>query len=296
MIPIHSASFDHLVVRTLETGTLRMGHDISFTRFAHFDTNIISNICKDTNQWRPLQDFLHANDLCMGISGAQVAELSNAKHLHESLNTLLTALPSVLIKPAHQVLSEEVRSHPERRIDTLLSYPLNALLGSSDFGDFLSSGPLADARSEQRLTAPEWIKALDARKSNFPPTNSGKYTKAQADEFTWLLTLQELAVSHLEFLKLFQNDVSSLKAKVFLSQQIMGYVIFYKYYMANEAPKESDFGDMFHLYDIPYCKLAIVERNMCGFLNQVKRNHGVLDGVVVMNKDFLTDWKWNEEK
>jgi hypothetical protein len=272
-----------------------MANEISFARFAHPDTNIISIVCKDLGLWRPLQDFLHAYDLCLGISGAQVAELSDAKNLHESLNVLLTAVPCVLIKTADKILSEEVLSHPQRRKDSLLSYPLNALLGTSSFADYLSSPALANARSEQRLTSKQWIERLDNLKSNFPAAKSGKYTKQQADEFVWLLTIQELAVDHLEFLNAFKDDVSKLKTDVLLSQRIMGYVVFYKYYMAGLKPKASDFGDMFHLYDLPYCKLAIVERNMCEILNQIKKNHNVLDGVVIMNKDFLTDWKWEEE-
>ncbi|HMG72996.1 MAG TPA: hypothetical protein VK582_05800 [Pyrinomonadaceae bacterium] len=200
-----------------------MANEISFTRFAHPDTNIISIVCKDLGLWRPLDDFLRANDLCLGISGAQVAELSDAKHLHESLNVLLTAVPSVIIKTADTVLGEEVRSHPERRKDTLLSYPLNALLGTSSFGDYLSTPALGKARAEQRLAAQQWIQRLENLRSNFPPTKSGEYTKEQADEFAWLLTVQELAASHLEFLKGFKDDVSNLKAKVFLSQRIMGY-------------------------------------------------------------------------
>ncbi len=176
-----------------------------------------------------------------------------------------------------------------------MSYPLNALLGTLSFGEYLSSPALAKARSEQRLTSQQWIERLDELKPTFPTAKSGNYTKGQADEFVWLLTIQELAVSHLEFLKAFKDDVSNLKIKVLLSILIMGYVVFYKYYLAGLKPKASDFGDMFHLYDIPYCKLAIVERNMCEILNQIKKNHDVLDGVVVMNKDFLTDWKWEEE-
>lgn len=46
---------------------------------------------------------------------------------------------------------------------------------------------------------------------------------------------------------------------------------------------------------MPYCKLVIVERNMCDVLNQVKRNHKVLNGVVVKNLRFLKDWNWMEE-
>ncbi len=84
-----------------------MANEISFTRFAHADTNILSNVSKDPTLWRPVQDFLHSNDLCLGISSAQVAELSQAKHLRESLNVLLTAVPSVIIKAADKVLSED---------------------------------------------------------------------------------------------------------------------------------------------------------------------------------------------
>jgi hypothetical protein len=273
-----------------------MADDISFTRFAHADTNILSIVSKDVKLWRPLQDFLHANDLCLAISGAQIAELSEAKHLHESLNILLTALPSVTIKPADKVLTEEVKSHPERRTDTLMAYPLNALVGTTNFGNYLSTPALAEARQQQRLAAQTWMERLANLKSNFPPTKSGKYTKEQADEFAWIITLQELAVSHLEFLALFRDNVTSLKADVFLSLRIMGYAIFYKYYIGNQEPKRNDFGDMFQLYDLPYCRLVVIERNMCEFLRQIKRNHDVLNRVTIMNKDLLKDWKWLEEK
>lgn len=85
------------------------------------------------------------------------------------------------------------------------------------------------ARGEQRLAAQQWIQRLENLKSNFPLAKSRKYTKEQADEFVWLLIVQELAAGHPEFLKGFKDDVSNLKANVFLSLRIMGYVIFYKY-------------------------------------------------------------------
>ncbi len=73
-------------------------------------------------------------------------------------------------------------------------------------------------------------------------------------------------------------------------------LIFYKYYIGKQQPKPSDFGDMFQLYDLPYCKLVIIEKNMCEFLRQIKKNHDVLDGVTIMSKDQLKDWEWVEEK
>ena len=272
-----------------------MAVDISFTRFAHADTNILSMVVKDLKLWRPLQDFLHSNDLCLGISNAQVAELSDAKTLHESLNVLLTAVPSATIKNADVVLAEEVSSHPNRPSVSLFAYPLNALLGTSSFGEFLASSDLAEARQQQRLAAQEWMDKVGSLKSNFPPSKSSKYVAAQADSFVWNLVVQELGSSHAEFLRLFKDDVRKLHIPVFRSVRIMGYVIFYKYYVSDQKLNPSDFGDMFQLYDLPYCKLAVMERNIGEFLIQIKRNHDVLDGVTIMNKDLLKDWEWLEE-
>jgi len=272
-----------------------MSGDISYTRFLHGDTNILSEFAKRQELWRPLQDFLHAQDLCLGISGAQVAELNSDDRLHDPLNMLLTTVPSAAIKPPDVVLSEEVNSHPAMHTEGLLQYPLNALLGRPDFGEFLSSSMLTDARNEQKIAAQLWMKKLKDLRGNFPPSKSGKYTKDQADFFAWTITVQELGFSHPEFLKQFKDNVTNLNTEAFPSIKTMGYVVFYKYYLAGQEPKASDFGDMFHLYDIPYCKLAIMERNMCDILNQIKKNHTVLDGVTIMNKDFLADWKWTEE-
>jgi hypothetical protein len=100
-----------------------MSPDISYSRFGHADTNILSEFAKNQELWRPLQDFLHRNDLCLGISGAQVAELNSDDRLHEPLNFLLTAVPAAFIKPPDFVLREELNSHPNKRTDSLLKYP-----------------------------------------------------------------------------------------------------------------------------------------------------------------------------
>lgn len=221
-----------------------MSQEISFSRFVYLDTNILSILAKDQSQWRPLQDFLYRDDLCIAVSGAQVAELSSDTRLHEPLNALLTAVPSALIKPAHVILDEEVNAHPLRRTAPLMQYPLNALYGKQDFAQYLSSPELAEARCEQRQGAQEWMQRLTDLKANFPPSKTGKYTSDQADLFAWIITIQQLSGSHHEFMQRFRNDVANFKAEVFLSAQIMGYAIFYKYYLAGLTPKDSDFGEV----------------------------------------------------
>ena len=52
-----------------------------------------------------------------------------------------------------------------------------------------------------------------------------------------------------------------------------------------------DFGNLFHLFYFPYCKLIILERHMCSILNQIKSHCKVLDGVEVRNVDFFSNNK-----
>lgn len=267
-----------------------MSGEISFSRFVYPDTNILSMIASDLAKWRRLQNFLYRHDLCIAISAAQVAELSEVSLLHADLNTLLTAVPSVLTKPPNIILDEEVKSYPHRRTNTLVLYPLNALFGKEDFAQFLSSPKLIEARKQQRMSAKQMRLRFESLKPNFPASESGRYTWEQAEEFTWMITVQWLADTHPFFLQRFKQKASDFNAEVFLSVQLFGYAIFYKYYLHSKQPELSDFGDMFHLCTIPYCKLAILERDMSNVLNHIKSHHKVLDGVVVRNVDFFRDW------
>lgn len=273
-----------------------MFSEITFSRFAHFDTNILSTLAKNEALWEPLQEFLHSHDLCLAIGSGQISELSSDDRLHEPLNDLLTAAPSALIKTHDVILDEEVKSYPYKRTDTLFQYPLNALLGKPDFGDYLSSAELTKARDEQKQTSYTWMQNLTSLKPNFPPGKSGKYTRAQAPFFANVLTFQELVSEYSSFLQQFKDNYNSINFEVFLSIRIKDFVTFYKYYLTGLEPtKASDFGDMFHLHAMPYCKLVVVERNMCEILNQIKMNSSILDGTVVKNIKFLDDWDWNEE-
>ena len=129
-------------------------------------------------------------------------------------------------------------------------------------------------------------------KKNFPPQEDGTYGEDQAEEFVWAYVLQWLAKLQPAFLEQFKQDASKLAFEPFLSVSMLGYVIFYKYYIHGKAPTLSDFGDLFHLYLIPYCELAVLERDLCNVLNHIKKNHSILDHTVVRNVEFLSDWSF----
>jgi hypothetical protein len=70
-------------------------------------------------------------------------------------------------------------------------------------------------------------------------------------------------------------------------------VIFYKYYLGQREPKKlSDFGDLAHLFVLPYCELAVMERDLCNVLNQIKRNQDTLKTTIVRDVNFFVDWSW----
>lgn len=269
-----------------------MPQKYSFSRFIYLDTWVFSKLIEEPKGIRPLFDFLTRHDLCIAVSEALLLELSEATRQHADLNTLLTTLPSALIKTSETILDEEVRSYPNRRTDTLLLYPLNIELGRQTITEWLSSDKLNEARRRQKLDAKKMKQRLDSVKFNFPPSKLGKYTKEQAKEFARMITVQWLANTHLDFLRKHKN----IKADVFLSIRLHAYYAYYKYYLDNREPKEpSDFGDLFHLPYLPYCQLAILERDMCNILNKIKSHFKVLNGVVVKDIDFFSNWKLDEE-
>jgi hypothetical protein len=269
----------------------------TFSRFVYFDTNILSHLAKDKQLWSKLSEFLTQNDLTLAVS-VQVAELSDAKGLHQSLTELFVSVPSALVKSWDVILNEEVKAHPQKRTETLLTYPLNAVIFEQDgvqkLQDFFSSKNLSDARKGQLDHAQQYAKRHADLKDNYPPSKTGKYTREQADEFAWIQVMQWLGDTHRDFLAGFQNNIGNFRPEVFLSVRLFAHVIFYKYYLGRREPnKISDFGDLSHLFIMPYCELAIMERDLCNVLNQIKRHQDTLASTVVRDIDFFKTWEWN---
>lgn len=232
------------------------------------------------------------NDLTMGLSTGQIAELADARNIHPDLVTLFLSVPTGILKIWNEIITEEVNSHPNFRGNSLLLYPLNAILlengGLDKLGSFLSSGKLREARKDQLKNAQLMESRHTHLKRNFPPSKIGKYIKLQADEFAKSMVIQWLSFEHRRFLKEMQEDISKFKIDVFKSIRLFGYVIFYKYYLGQRDPKKlSDFGDLGHLFYIPYCELAVMERDLCNILTQIRQNHDILENTIVRNIDFL---------
>ena len=127
--------------------------DISFSKFFYPDTNILVMIAEDLNKWRPLQDFLRKNDLCITISEGQIPELSDFKELHQNLGILLSAVPTIITKTHKEILDQEIKSFPEVITPNIIGSFANENFGTDVLQKNLSSKSLSRARKEQRESA-----------------------------------------------------------------------------------------------------------------------------------------------
>ncbi len=262
------------------------------SRFIYLDTNIISHFVKNEHLWSKFFTFLRDSGLTLGVGGGQVSELSDAKSLLIDLARFLVSAPTGIIKNWDEIISEEVAAHPSTRAVSLIMYPFNAILleedGFTNLLHFLNSKELSDARRDQLQHAKKMKEQHKKRKSNFTPLKSGKYERSQADKFAMAQVFQWLSYDHRQFLLEIQQDISLFSGEVFQSIRLYAYIIFYKYYLGQREPnKLSDFGDLFHLFPIPYCKIAVMERDLSNVLNQIRNNQDILEGTDIFDIDFV---------
>ncbi len=280
-----------MVLTCLSAGTA-MTH--TFSRFVYCDTNILSFLARRQEAWPRLARRLIVNDLTLAI-GPQVAELADASQLHRALSAMFVAIPAAIIKTADLVFEEELRAYPHFRTDSLLSYPLNALLyepdGLEQVAHYLASEPLRDVRRAQQASSRLMLSRHAELRANFPPAKSGRYERHQTEMFSFCHLVQYLAVKDAELLKSVSQDLASFEPSRFRSYRLLSLVLFYKYYLGNRDPvKLSDFADLFSLYALPYCEVVLMEKDLANTLAQIKRADPILANTVVGDIDTARKW------
>lgn len=249
----------------------------------YLDTCITSLLSDEEQNWEKFKkEYLCSKKLLLAISGSQLAEISDKTKTHHKIARLILDAPSALIK-LDEILGEEVNAYPAYRQDTLILRSLEELKyqenGVQVIKDFLTSSKLKKLRKWQNeVKLGEFEKRLLANKKNFPPRKNGKYDKDQASEFEYQMVVQWLTLYHPNFI---ENHIRDLDIRSFLSVRIFALYLFYKYYIESRDTKKGDFLDLHHIMPLPYCKVAIVEKDMCAILRNIKKNHDVLKGVTI---------------
>ena len=267
-----------------------MSQNCSFSECVYLDTNILRLAAEHLEWYRPFFNFLFRNHLHIAFSDSLRLELSQPARKHADFDTFFVILPWGKAKSFETVIEEEVKSYPKKRTEPLLVYPLNSKFDEQAISKLLPFKEIEEARRKQVLYAKHMKKQLDLVKSNFPPSAVGWYTREQARTFAWMITMQWLTASHPAFMKKLNDKGVVLKAEAFPSIQLYAYYVYYRCYLDNRKPKGlSEFKDLFRLFYFPYCKLLILERDMCEILNKIKSHCKVLSDVEVRNINFFSD-------
>ena len=266
-----------------------------YDNYLYLDTNIYGHLCRNNHLIRPLSEFLFSNNLSIALTGANMAELHDAGFLHDDLIRLIISLPSSLLISWDVILKHETQSHPNIFKDSILGYPLNSIIfeenGIAKLQEIFNSQSLSEARKLQVENSTKLREKHLDLKNNFPPSKNGKYTQGQAKDFSDQIVFQFLYNSHPSFLKHLKNKGQILNTNIFLTIKIYAFTIYYKYYLGNRNPdKKSDFGDLFHLPYIPYCKMAIMEKDICDILNKIKRNESILKNIEIYDIKFFNSF------
>lgn len=270
-----------------------MSNIVTYSQFIYLDTNIFGYLVEREKLWNKLARYCEINDLVVAVSEANLSELSDVKHMHKDLTRLMLSLPSALIRAGDNIVQLEVTAYPYKLESSLiLLYPLkNALLeqdGAEKIERFLSSPLLKQAREDQLKHAKLMPNILESAKKKNKPSTGSRYTSQDAEEYASFGVLYVLARDHRKFLENLGTAPDVFPDTTFQSLRLHFLGIFYKYYLWRQTPqKRSDFVDLWHLYHIPYCKMVIVERELCKVLKHIKHDHPTLLSTDIFDIDFI---------
>jgi hypothetical protein len=260
--------------------------------FIYLDTNMYSHLTRHYELWKPLSEFLKSQRLKLAFSDANLVELADVPDQHNVIIEILLQVPTIIAKSLETIITEEVEAYPQRRTASLALFDISLRNDGRELLQRLFSSPhLRHSRAQQLTDAKQMSVRHAALKSNYPPSGSGKYTQRQSKEFADFQTFQLLAQQHRGFLLEFHAQQKVPATNTFLSLRLFALVNFYSYYLGRRKPKkQSDFGDLFHTFYLPYCDYVVIERDLCNILSQIKRHHDILSSTKITNIDFFEDW------
>ena len=234
--------------------------------------------------------FIKSNLLFPAISDIVFLELSPKSKHREELNTLLPGINSILLKKSNQIIEEEVNNYPNG-IDTSIideNGYLIALLFKKEIEKKLASSQTRKDWKTFRSFSSQMESKLTSVMKGYPTSSSGKYSRDQAYDFSKLIVMKWLSGEHPRFILPHLKKKNEFKPEGIQSIQLFANYVFYKYYNGRRTPKKlSEFGDLFHLFYLPFCKQAVLERDMCSILLNIQKEENLLQGVTIHNIDFF---------
>lgn len=270
---------------------------------AYLDTNIYGALIEQPGSWKALRAFLLHNKLLLGVSDTNVLELSSAPRLHIDLARFLLQVPSALLKPATQIMEEEVKAYlNETEVDPLVG-PVATLIMESDdpIGTLVQwlfqEESIMSLRAKMMDQKPAFEKRIRETRENFQPVvDPEKYTEADGPYYAFQLTwLQILCKDWPMCARRIKGELqANEKMEPILPPQFRGLWLFalaqfYRYYLHPGKPEGNDYGDFLQVVPVPYCRIAVVEKKLSDELKHIKRDDPVLQHTEIHSLKFLRE-------
>jgi hypothetical protein len=259
--------------------------DVGIPPIIYLDTCIHSALVREPDIRRRLTCLIgDLGGAGVGLSDTNILELHGATNLQRDLVELLLQYPTALLKLHDVIVAEEVAAYPHPRTGPIHTACLRDPDADVDTHPLLAmfrDSRIATAASKRRRLAAEAPNRHAALRDNFPPAQSGRYERHQADEFANLIAIQWIVSAHTSFV---QSIVGPLDSSIFKSIRMYAYLDFWRYYLGRRTPNAtSDLGDLAHALFYPYCRAIIVEVDAANTLRQIAQHSDLLDGVDILS-------------
>ncbi len=259
----------------------------------YLDTCVWSEIVKSKKLKTNFAAYLRSDKYVAGLSYFTLFELSRTQHDFGDYDRLFSSIRSnVWIPLLHDEVTElEIESYPnEWKMRWLPSFVFFDKNNSSFLNTLANDNRFIKKREEHLQFGRDHFMNLEQYKEYFPPGNGEYYTPDDVELFA-LRNITEYLGRHFNaFLRSFSKDFSIFKAELLPSLYIRSLFLFYKYYIHDQSPIDSDFMDMAHVTYAPYCDVYVTEKNASNVLRRIKKSGAALSNTRIVHiTDFLKE-------
>jgi hypothetical protein len=239
----------------------------------------------------------------LALSDANVLELSDVSDGHIDLARFLLGVPSALLKIANQIIEEEVQAYlGGASVNPLLGPLCSLIFEQDDPVGFLLARLFGDAnvrvrRAEMTRNKAKFVRRIRETYENFSPVACyDRYSEADAPYYAFQqIFLQFLCPDWPKCAQAVSRELDGVAERItttmsrFKGLWLFGLVQFYRYYLHGREPEGNDYGDLIQAFPVAYCRLAVVENNLCSELNHIKSGGTALRDTEVRNVQWLRD-------
>ena len=255
-----------------------------------FDTNILREIINHKEKWQSLSQYLKSENLVVVISAVQFIELYKVKRLHNVVADFLLETPSFMFKWWTEILRDEVEAFPHTlRVQHLTFLSFQEMFSLTNQGNKLRS-VLEDPKIDLMWEAMELEKRQFLPIMTLVPKTRPKdqgFVDQDFELHNFGRILSDLRKVNQAFIDEKKDKLKPSDLEIFSGSFLRASFLYYKHVLKGAKPEPSDLGDYYQTFYIPYCAIAVVEKDMAGILHLLKKERKLLPNTEIKSIRFI---------